>query len=148
MTTTSRWPWPVVINLGMGVDSVATLTRWIYEPDTRNFDLGQLTVVTAMTGDEHADTAQAMTDHVLPVMRRHRLRYVQLSRGGQTAAAGVTVLSNTRRPDRMHMRGPWALSDELTTSGTLPPVARRACSQRAKGDVIDGITGHGAAPAS
>lgn len=137
MTATERWPGPVLLNLGMGVDSVSLLTRWLHEPGTRPFDLDQLITITAMTGDEHADTAQAMTQHILPAMRRHRLRYVQLSRAGQSSRAGITVLDDSRKPAVMHMRGPWALSDELARSGTLPPVARRACSQRAKGDVID-----------
>jgi hypothetical protein len=121
----------------MGVDSVSLLSRWLHEPDTRGFDFDQLIIVTAMTGDEHADTADAMTRHILPALRTHRLRYVQLSRAGQSSRAGITVLDDSRIPTAMHMRGPWALSDELASSGTLPPVARRACSQRAKGDVID-----------
>ncbi|WP_433294548.1 hypothetical protein ACQP2F_33385 [Actinoplanes sp. CA-030573] len=126
-----------MLNLGMGVDSVSLLTRFMHEPDTRTFDLDQLITISAMTGDEHDDTADAMNRHVLPLMRKHRLRYVQLSRAGQATSAGITVLNDSRTPAAMHMRGPWALSDELAASGTLPPVARRACSQRAKGDVID-----------
>jgi hypothetical protein len=36
---------------GMGVDSAALLTRWLLDPACRNFDLADLVVVTAMTGD-------------------------------------------------------------------------------------------------
>jgi hypothetical protein len=41
----------VVLSLGMGVDSVGILTRFLIEPETRGFDLSDLIVMTAMTGD-------------------------------------------------------------------------------------------------
>ena len=45
----------------MGVDSVAILTRWIHEPACRDFDLADLVVLTAMTGDEF-DATRALMD--------------------------------------------------------------------------------------
>jgi hypothetical protein len=51
----------VTLSMGMGVDSAASLTRWLLEPASRQvrdqsgrvrpFHLADLTVVTAMTGD-------------------------------------------------------------------------------------------------
>jgi hypothetical protein len=38
----------VVLSLGMGVDSVALLVRWIDHPSTRNFDLADLILVIAL----------------------------------------------------------------------------------------------------
>lgn len=140
----------VVHSLGMGVDSAAILTRWLLDPGSRLvpapgtgelvlFDLADLVVVTAMTGDEYAATAQAMETYLLPLMARAGVRYVQLCRAGQSDSDGVAVLSDSRDTRRMVMRGPWALSMELDAVGTLPQVAsgKRWCSMRAKGWVID-----------
>lgn len=129
---------PVALSFGMGIDSAAILTRWLDEPTTRSFPLDQLTVVTAMTGDEPDVTRRLMERHMLPLLREHRVRYVQVARASQ--AGGYVVLDDSRAPRRMIMRGPWRLSDELTASGTIPQVAakRRLCSVRAKGDVLDG----------
>ena len=130
---------PVVLSLGMGVDSVALLTRWLLDPDSRGFDLDRLVVLTAMTGDEYATTGALMTTHVLPLLRHNSVRYVQLSRAGQSRAAGYAVLDDSRTPTAMHMRGPWRLSDELRANATVPQVAhgQRRCSIRAKGEPLD-----------
>lgn len=50
----------VVACIGMGVDSIGILTRWIHEPHTRDFDLDNLICLTAMTGDEYASTRRLM----------------------------------------------------------------------------------------
>ncbi|MEH1124780.1 hypothetical protein [Micromonospora sp. CPCC 206061] len=130
---------PVVLSLGMGTDSVALLTRWLLDPDSRGFDLDRLVVLTAMTGDEYATTGELMTTHVLPLLRHNSVRYVQLSRAGQSSAAGYAVLDDSRAPTAMHMRGPWRLSDELRANATVPQVAhgQRRCSIRAKGEPLD-----------
>src|SRR5689334_3007279 len=46
----------VILSLGMGVESVAILVRWIMEPETRPCPLEDLIVITAMVGDEYDDT--------------------------------------------------------------------------------------------
>lgn len=130
----------VVFSFGMGVDSAAIIREWTANPASRDFGLDQVVLVTAMTGDEYPATEAAMTRHVLPLLRRHCIRYVQVARAGQAASAGYEVLSDTRTPERMHMRGTrWRLSDELRAAGTVPQVAhgRRLCSHRAKGEVLD-----------
>lgn len=128
---------PVGFSCGMGKDSAALLARWLMEPDSRDFPLSSLTVVTAMTGDEPDATRRLMEQHLLPIMRRTGTRFVQIARAAQSG--GYVVLDDSRCPERMIMRGPWRLSDELSASGTVPQVAakRRLCSWRAKGSVLD-----------
>jgi len=131
-------PAPVVLSLGMGIDSMAILVRWLLEPESRWFDLRDLVVLTAMTGDEYPATEHLMTTFALPLMAEHRVRYVQVARAGQSDRDGYVVLSDSatdRRPwSRMHMVGPWRLSDEMRANGVIPQTARnqRRCSQRAK----------------
>ncbi|GAA4009611.1 hypothetical protein GCM10022247_34690 [Allokutzneria multivorans] len=123
----------------MGIDSVALLVRWLLDPSSRDFDLDDLVVVTAMTGDEHDYTREQMEEYVLPLMREHGVRYVQISRTGQRKSSGYTVLSDSRTTETMVMRGPWWLSFELRTGATMPSIRRqrRWCSERAKGDPLD-----------
>src|SRR5262249_35486196 len=64
----------VILNLGMGVESSAILARLLLEPDVRDFELADLVVVTAQTGDEFSDTAALVEAHLLPLMRRHGVR--------------------------------------------------------------------------
>lgn len=92
-----------------------------------------------MTGDEHISTDHLATTHLLPLLRQHRVRLVQVARGGPSDTDGIVVLDDSRSPARLRMRGPWALSDELRTSGTVPQVAtgRRLCSIKFKGWVLD-----------
>lgn len=129
----------VLLSMGMGVDSAAWLTRILLEPDARPFDLSKLIVITAMTGDEFGRTKQAMEERLLPLMRKHGVRYVQVARAGQSETDGIVVLSDSTATEQMVMRGPWALSDELGAAGTLPEITsgNRKCSYRAKGWVLD-----------
>lgn len=138
---------------GMGVDSAAIITELIENPASRTllapdgdggvrevtFDLADVDVVTAMTGDEYDQTRQVMEEHLLPRMRQARLRYVQIARAGRSETDGVVVLDDTDQPTTMHMRGPWRLSDELRLAGTIPQSAgaARKCSYRAKGFPLD-----------
>lgn len=135
----SAAPPATVLSMGMGVDSVAIAARWLREPDSRDFDLADLILLTAMTGNEYAATAELMRRHLLPELAAARVRYVQVARAGQSSKDGIVVLDDTRTPTRMHMRGPWSLSDELEATGTVPQIVsgRRLCSYRAKGEVLD-----------
>lgn len=130
---------PVMLSMGMGCDSAALLLRWIIEPDSRDFPLDDLVVVTAMTGDEYARTQELMERHLLPLMRQHRIRYVMIARAEQSAEGRYVVLSDSRETTRMVMAGPWRLSDELSANGTLPQIVSgsRRCSSRAKGEPLD-----------
>jgi hypothetical protein len=129
----------VVLGWGLGVESTAILTRWLLEPDSRDFGLDELTVLTALTGDEFARTHADVEAHMLPLLRQHQVRWVQVSRAGQSDTAGIAVVDDSRSPTVSHTAGPWRLSDELARAGTVPQYAagRRLCSIRAKGSVLD-----------
>lgn len=122
---------------GMGVDSAAWLTAVLRGDMPAGFDLADLIVVTAMTGDESRRTRWAMETFMLPLMRRHKVRYVQVARAGRSESEGIVVLADTRAPTRMHMRGPERLSEEMFRAGTIPQVSSRHCSYRFKGWVLD-----------
>ncbi len=130
---------PVVLSYGMGADSTAILLRWLTEPATRDFELSDLVVVTAQLGSEFARTYRLVATHVLPRLRSHEVRYVQVSRSGRREADGITILSDTRTPVELVRSGPWRLVDELIEAGTVPQVAhgRRLCTVKHKGWALD-----------
>lgn len=135
MNNVSKWIW----NLGMGVDSVAGLVRHLVEPETRDYDLEDLIVVTAMTGDEWTDTRELMEAYVLPLMRKHNVRYVQLAKPGPNVRKDgrYVVLSDSRQTTELCFRGAYKLSDETRDSATGPAMSSRKCSLKFKGEVID-----------
>lgn len=136
MTTTTA-PRLVVQTMGMGVDSAAWLTAVLRGDIARDFELADLVVVTAMTGDESDRTRRYMETYLLPLMREHSIRYVQLARAGWSETEGVEVLSDSRVTEKMVMRGRVALSDEALRAGTIPQQSNRQCSYRFKGWVLD-----------
>lgn len=130
----------VLLSYGLGVDSTAILLRWLLDPSSRDFDLKDLIVLTAMVGDEFMDEKRLIERHVLPRMREAGVRYVQVARGGARDQDGILVLSDTRSPDRLHLQGgPRRLSHEMTEAGTVPQVAggKRRCSLKFKGWPLD-----------
>ena len=128
----------VVLSYGLGVDSTAILLRWIHDPASRDFDLSDLLVITAMTGDEWTLTGQLVQDHVLPLMRAHGIRYVQVARATASQTDGVAVLDDTRSPERLFLRGAYKLSDEMFSAGTIPQRGgARLCSAKSKGWALD-----------
>ena len=127
----------VILSYGMGVESTAILARWVFEPETRPCDLADLVVVTAQTGDEYADTGRDVTECILPLMREHGIRYVQLARHGHLEAAGITVLEDSNSPTRVYLHGDYRLSDELRSNGTVPQFGgEHRCSLKFKAFVI------------
>ncbi len=128
----------VVLSYGLGVDSTALLLRWLSDPESRDFDLADLLVVTSMTGDEWRRTGELVEKHVLPRLCEAGVLYAQVARRGAKQADGVAVLSQSREPRRLHIEGAYKLSDELVAAGTIPQAAgNRICSQKFKGWVID-----------
>ncbi len=95
----------VILSYGMGVESTAILARSIFDPATRPCLLEELVVVTAQTGDEYADTGRDVARHILPLMRHHRIRYVQLARHGHLEAEGITVLNDSAEPAQVYLQG-------------------------------------------
>jgi hypothetical protein len=68
------------------VSNRTILLRWVLEADTRPCPLSELLVIAAQTGNEYADTEKTSKDTFcpcLPLMRAHRIRFVQVARGGQ-----------------------------------------------------------------
>lgn len=128
----------VVLSYGLGVDSTCLLLRWLTEPDSRDFDLADLLVVTAMTGDEWPSTGALVEQHILPRLAAARVRYAQVARRSASQTDGICVLSDTDAPDQVHLAGAYKLSDELREAGTIPQAGgNRRCSMKAKGFVID-----------
>lgn len=127
---------------GMGVDSTTFLTRWCLEPETRPAgleDLSNLTVVTAMTGVEYAETYQLVRDYMLPLFREHGIRFVQIAKADFSETAGIVVLDDSTSPERVVERGPVTLADELERAGTIQIAAgkNRPCTLKWKGFVLD-----------
>lgn len=129
----------VILKYGMGADSTAALLRWLTDPSSRDFDLADLIVLTAQTGDEYPDTKRDVEAHVLPMLRAHGVRFVQVARAGRFEDSGIVVLDDSRSPTECRTEGAWKLSDELQGAGTIP--ARRGsqklCTQKFKGWVLD-----------
>lgn len=128
----------IILSYGMGRDSTAILLRWLTDPTSRDFDLADLIVVTAQVGNEWPDTYRLVEAVVLPLLRKHKVRYVQLARKGPNLADGIVVLDDSREPTKLYTDVPWTLRDELVRNGTVPESGgNRKCSIKYKGTVID-----------
>ena len=75
-----------VLSYGMGVESTAILLRWCLEEDRRPCPLDRIVVITAQVGDEYKDTGRDVETYMLPMMRRHGIRFVQVARHGYREA--------------------------------------------------------------
>lgn len=130
---------PVVANVGMGVDSSAIITRWLLEPQTRGFDLDQLTILIASVGEEYQRTKDAMEQMLFPLIARHRVRTVQVARAGQSTAEGYLVLDDTSTPTRLITEVPVTLGGRMLDAGTVPQVSStlRSCSDWIKHFPLD-----------
>jgi hypothetical protein len=127
-----------VLSYGMGVDSTAILVEWLTNPSSRDFDLEDLIVLTSQVGDEFESTKRLIEDHVLPLMRQHNVRWVQVARATECQTDGYAVLSDTRQPTTVYLEGSYKLSTELLDAGTIPTSGMcRKCSLKAKGWVLD-----------
>jgi hypothetical protein len=123
---------------GLGVESVAILLRWLLEPETRDFRLDQLVVITAMVGAEWPDTGEDFERHILPLFRQHGVRFVQVARGGNLEEDGIVVLDDSRHPECLHIGGAYTLTQELETAGTVPQYgSEHRCSLKFKAFVIE-----------
>ncbi|WP_369383288.1 hypothetical protein [Streptomyces sp. cg36] len=132
-----------VVNWGLGADSTAYIARMLTDPAAHGIDLQRTAVLYMATGSEWPETRLLCTQFMLPLLRRHRVRFVQLARNGHLKADGITVLDDSRHPEQLHARGPWTLWEEMESVGTVPQQAGvRKCSLRAKGEVGDLWLGH------
>lgn len=127
-----------ILSYGMGVESTAVLVRWVREPNTRPCPLEDLIVITSQVGDEYEDTGHDITTYVLPLMQRHRIRYVQVARSGHLESDGITILDDSRQPQTVFLRGAYKLSDELRRNGTVPQFGgAHRCALKFKAWVIE-----------
>ena len=129
---------PTILSYGMGVESSAILVRWIMSPEARPCPLNELIVVTAQVGDEYRDTGRDVETHILPLMRSNRIRYVQVARRGHLEASGITILNDSRLPEKVFLDGDYKLSDELRLNGTVPQYGGvHRCALKFKAWVIE-----------
>lgn len=127
-----------ILSYGLGCESSAILARWLFEPNTRPCPLSELIVVTAQTGDEYEDTQELVDEHILPLLRQHGVRYVQVARHGHLEADGITVLEDSCAPSRLFLEGDYKLSDELRAAGTVPQFGgEHVCSLKFKAFPIE-----------
>jgi hypothetical protein len=131
-------PWgqrTVVFNYGLGWDSTAILLRWLFEPESRDFELDQLIVITAQVGEEFAQSKHLVETYIYPLLAFLHIRTVQIARRSASDRDGIVVLSDTRHPTTCHVAGGHRLGDMLMADGTAPQYAhgRHFCAQRYKG---------------
>jgi hypothetical protein len=127
-----------ILSYGMGVESTAILVRWLEDASVRPCRLDELIVITSHTGDEYADTYRDVETYVLPLLRKHRVRYVQVARAGSSQTNGIVVLSDSRETSRLFWDGAYKLSDELRKAGTVPQFGgEHICSLKFKAWVIE-----------
>lgn len=129
---------PYVWSYGMGAESTAGILRMLTDPaarpDTIAPDFSNLVLVIAQTGDEWSTTGRLVQHYILPLLRKHNVRLVEVARRGPTKKDGVAVLQDTRQPYRLHLDGVYKLSRENRVTGTMPQLGGvRKCSQKAKG---------------
>lgn len=128
----------IALSWGLGVDSTAILTRWLTDPSSRDFDLNDLVVITAMVGAEWVATGELAERHILPLLARHGVRTVSVARRGPSRKDGVVVLDDTRTPRALSLSGAYRLETDMLTAGTIPQSAGpRLCSQNFKGWPLD-----------
>ncbi len=128
---------PIMSN-GLGVESVAILLRWMHEPNTRDFPLEDLIVITAMTGQEWPDTVSNFERYMLPLFRKHRIRFVQVARAGHLEKDGIVALEDSREPSKLFAKGSYTLAQELLTAGTVPQFGgEHRCSLKFKAFTIE-----------
>ena len=99
-------------------------------------------MLTAHTGDEFDQTLRDVEEVVLPELRRHGVRFIQVGRTQRKTTAsgeGVAVLDDSTAPQRLYVDG-YKLSDEMLSAGTLPQIGgARMCSVHSKGNCLDPV---------
>jgi len=150
MTDPSKTDLPIVINWGMGADSSAILVRIIRDSEARSAlgvaaDFSNLVVLTAMVGSEYPDTKRLGEQYLLPLLREHGIRFVQVGRSSAStrrtpADPGYSVIEDSTTAETLHIDGGgFTLLEELLNAGTVPQYRAnsRTCSQKYKGIPCD-----------
>jgi len=128
-----------VLNLGGGVDSVAIILRLLVDGlEAHGLDPARTVILMAQTGNEFPDLKELLEAHLLPMIARTGLRFVQVARCDSKSAANYTVLSDTTAPTEVFIGGEYQLRDEMLAAGTVPQSAgTRLCSIKSKGWPLD-----------
>jgi hypothetical protein len=140
----------IVLNWGMGADSSAIIVRVIKDPAAREAlgiedDFSNLVILTAMVGSEYPDTKRLGEEYILPLLREHGIRFVQVGRNSKStrrskADPGYAVIEDSTSPSALHIDGAgFTLVDEMLNNGTVPQYRAnsRTCSQKFKGVPCD-----------
>ncbi|WP_406469842.1 hypothetical protein [Streptomyces sp. NBC_01615] len=90
------------------------------DPDAHGIDLKRTAVLYMATGSEWPETRLLVEEFMLPLLREHGVRLVQLARNRHLKSDGFTVLDDSRHPEQLFTRGPWTLWDDLESVGTVP----------------------------
>jgi hypothetical protein len=130
---------PLIINWCLGVDSTAFLVKMLEDPSAHGVDLARTMVIHQITGSEWPTTYAHAEQYVLPLLRKNRVRLVQVARASR--ALEIAVMDDSCQPERTVRRGPWSLEeDEYEANGTVPQQGGiRLCSLHAKGEVGDAL---------
>lgn len=129
---------PHVLNYGMGVESTAILLRWLFDPTSRGFSLKNLIILIAQTGDEFDTTKDLVETHIFPLLRKYKIRTVQVAKAGASQKDGYTILDDSRCPTELYIEGDYKLSDLLHSDGIIPLYSGgHICAQKFKGEVLD-----------
>ena len=83
---------PTILHFGWGCDSSAILVNWLTLPKSRDFELEDLIVLAAQTGNESELIKQQNERHIFPLLRQHQVRVVQVAKSGNFLADGYEVL--------------------------------------------------------
>ncbi len=104
---------------GMGCDSFERLHQWLTNPNSRDFDLADLIVLTAMTGNEFSKTGELMERHLFPLLAAANVRTVQVMKAGPHVRDGYTVLDDSRAPTKCWLYG-WSTPPFSEHSAPIP----------------------------
>ena len=128
----------------MGSDSIDILIRLLKGGYlTPAVIRDQFVVISAQPGGESQLTKTYNERHVLPLLREHGIRYIQVARRGRSFTDGYTVLDDSRCPTQLYSTPTaekpfFTLYQEMLENGTVPQFAsgKRVCSDKFKGQPI------------
>lgn len=123
---------PVILHFGWGCDSASILIEWLTNPTRRDFELENLVVLAAQTGNESELIKRQNERHIFPLLRQHQVSVVQVAKSGNFLADGYEVKDDSRSPTTCFIEGSFTLAQELLTTGTVPSYAnkRRRCKEQ------------------
>ncbi|TQJ01674.1 hypothetical protein [Amycolatopsis cihanbeyliensis] len=117
---------PYAWSYGMGAESTAAIYRMLTDPaarpDTTARDYSNLVVFVTQTGDEWSTTGKLAERHILPLLRKHNVRLVEVARKGPTKKDSAAILQETRQPYRLHLEGAYKRSHENRAMERVRPL--------------------------